>query len=78
LYRAIPDLEKHTTDEDIELQLREALISVHGFTIASFKSIALETQAIEAEDEWNADYIAFEGLNDNTIDVDSAIDPGLF
>jgi hypothetical protein len=80
LYEAIPDPEKLTTNEDIELQLQEALISAHGFTTTSFESI--ETQAIEAgNSEWDADYIAFEGMDDDwnhTIDADSAIDPSLF
>jgi hypothetical protein len=85
LYKAILDPEKLTTDADIELQLREALISAHGFSTASFESTTLGTKAIEpGNDEWDADYIAFEGLgdagwnHDNTIDADSAIDPGLF
>ena len=78
LYEAIPDPEKLTSDTDIETQLQEALISTHGFTAASFESMALETQAVEAGNEQDADYIAFEGLDDNIIDADSAIDPGLF
>jgi hypothetical protein len=47
LYKAIPDSEKLTTDEDIELQLREALISVYRFSTALFESTALGTQAVE-------------------------------
>jgi hypothetical protein len=62
LYKAIPDPEKLTTDADIELQLREALISMYGFTAALFESTASE---IQAGGEWDADYIAFDSL-DNT------------
>ena len=81
LYEAIPDPEKLTTNADIELQLQETLISTHGYNSASFKPVAPNAQA---ESEWEADYIGFEGLDDSgwnhddTIDADSAIDPGLF
>jgi hypothetical protein len=85
LYEAIPDPEKLITDADIELQLQEALISAHGFTTTSFES-TVETPAVEARNnEWDADFIAFEGMDDDNnwthddaIDADSAIDPGLF
>jgi hypothetical protein len=78
LYKAIPDPEKLTTDADIELQLREALISIYRFNIASFESTVLETQAEAGNNKWDADFIGFEDLDNNTIDADSAIDPGLF
>ena len=77
LYEAIPDPEKLTTDADIELQLQEALISTHGYNTASFEPVAPNAQAVS---EWEADYIAFEGLDDSgwNHDEDSIIDPGLF
>ena len=62
-------------------RLQEALISTQGYNATSFELEAPNSQAIP---EWEADFIAFEGLDDSqwnhddTIDADSAIDPGLF
>jgi DDE superfamily endonuclease len=77
MYEAIPDPEKLTTDGDIETQLREILVSTYG---ASFENTT--TVLSNAQHEWEADYISFEGLDsqdwDREIDADNAIDPGLF
>jgi len=42
LYEAIPDPEKLTTDEEIEIQLRETLISIYR---ASFDSTTIASNA---------------------------------
>ena len=74
MYEAIPDLEKLVTNEDIELQLREALISTEGYNIASTKKPT--TSNAKARSDWDADFIAFDSL-DSQYD-DSMIDPRLF
>jgi hypothetical protein len=55
LYQAIPDPEKLTTEEDIEIQLRETLITTHGYNTASFEPA---TSNAQAGPEWEADFIA--------------------
>ena len=91
LHKAIPDPEKDTTDADIELQLREALISTQQYNQYNTSEVVLDP-ALEA------DFISFEGLDDieelgwdipcktlskqawnhEAIDADDAIDTRLF
>ena len=60
LLKAIPDLEKTTTNEDIEMQLRKTLISTQGYQEYAL-DIPSETTALDPELE--ADFISFEGLD---------------
>jgi hypothetical protein len=78
LREAIPDPEKDTTDADIELQLRETLISTQQYEYDDLEAVL--------DPALQADFISFEGLdnidelawNHKAIDADDAIDTGLF
>jgi hypothetical protein len=89
MLEAIPDPEKATTEDDIELQLQEALVS----TMAAIDpSLDASYQAMEADIDpidpalqadyiaLQADYIPLLGLDMewNCLDVDDDIDTGLF
>ena len=61
LYEAIPDPEKLVTNKDIELQLREAFISIERYNIASTKEPT--TSNAKARSNWDTDFIAFDDLD---------------
>jgi hypothetical protein len=87
MFKAIPDPEQTTTEADIELQLREALIS----TIAAIDP-SLDTADVEVVDlavrvdlaaqvddiASNADFVGLDSTPWNYLDADDDADTGLF
>ena len=64
LLEAILDPEKTTTNADIELQLRETLISTQGYSMREYlPDNPSDTPTTDPDSTLDADFISFEGLD---------------